>query len=537
MDAMISAAQPEAAEAGAVVLERGGNAIDAAVACAFVQGVVDPLMAGLGGFGTMQIYMPKRDIHVAIDFSARAPLAVTPTMWLSKLRGLAPDGFAFLLENDLNEIGYQSIGTPGTLKGMSEALDAYGSISLADALAPAIEVAQRGYMVRPYAYYHWTLDQKDEGRVDSIHKLRFSETGRRLFFRDGEVKRPGDSIVNPELATTMERIARGGPELFYEGELAEEMIDDIRAQGGILTLDDFKTFDTTKSEPVWGDYRGQRIASSTPPAGGCGLIQLLHILENFDLRSLRHNSVEHITLLAEAMRWTTIDRDQYLGDPAFVDVPIERFLSKSRAAEIAENIRSGERAVIERGVTRELKESQDTTQVNVVDKEGNAVSITHTIGNPSGVISPGLGFMYNGCMVRFDPRPGKAGSLAPRKTRTNSQSPTMVFKDDRLHLVLGAPGGIHIMPTVAQGIMNVIDFDMPILDAVIAPRISATSNVIEVSNRIQHRVTAALERNGYRTKRTYLNYAFAALHAIQCSDGRVTGGADPQRDGMVLRVE
>lgn len=537
MSAMISAAQPEATEAGAIVLERGGNAIDAAVTAAMVQGVVDPLMSGIGGFGTMQIYMPKRGVHKAVDFSARAPIATTPTMWLDKLRGLAPDGFAFLLENDLNEIGYQSIGTPGTLKGMSDALVAYGTMSLADALAPAIEIADSGYMVRPYAYYHWTLDQADEGRVNSVEKLRFSEAGRKMFFRDGEVKKPGEYIVNKDLARTLQRIAKAGPDIFYHGEIAEEMVADIQANGGILAMEDFTTFTTSSSDPVWGTYRGQRVASSAPPAGGVGLIQLLHILNNFDLSSMKHNSVEHIILLAEAMRWTTIYRDKYLGDPNFVDVPVDQFLSTDNAAVIAERIRSGERAVIKRGIAKDADESKDTTQISVVDHEGNAVSITHTIGNPSGVISPGLGFMYNGAMVRFDPRPGRAWSLAPRKTRTNSQSPTMVFKDDKLHMVLGAPGGIHIMPTVAQGIMNVIDFGMPIVDATLAPRISATSNVIEVSNRIQRRTTTELEARGYKTQRAYLNYAFAALHAVRSEDGKLTGAADPQRDGMVLHVD
>ena len=533
MRGMIVAPQPEAVEAGALALKRGGNAVDAAITCAFMQGVVDPQMAGIAGFGVMQIYMPKRNVHVHLDFHARCPASVTPTMWADLIEGEARDGFGFLLKGKVNDVGYQAVAVPGSLRGYEEALREFGTMVWADVIRPAIETAREGFIVRPHVHGMWIQKESKFGRVDLVDKLRATAAGRKIYFHpDGTLKFMGDRIVNPDMARSLERIARGGADLFYQGEMAEEIAADMARNGGRLSAEDLRNYKTTRSAPIWGGYRGCRIAGAPPPAGGTLVIEMLQILENFDLRRLGHNSPGFIRVLAEAMKYATIDKDRHVGDPAFVTVPLDRLLAKSYARELAAKIESGEKAHVE----RLGQEMHGTTHISVADEEGNVVSMTHTLGAPSGVITEGLGFMYNGSMSVFDPRPGRTGSLAPGKARFSSMSPTIVLKDDKPFIAIGAPGGTYISGSVVQGIVNVIDFGMSMFEAVSAPRISVTSDIVDVSNRIPRFVTSEVEAMGYRIARSYQSYAFAGVHGIKIENGRWSGGADPQRDGMALEV-
>ncbi|TIU91518.1 MAG: gamma-glutamyltransferase, partial [Mesorhizobium sp.] len=256
MNAMIVAPQPEAVEAGALVLKRGGNAVDAAIACAFMQGVVDPQMAGIGGFGSMQVYMPRRGVHEVLEFYARAPLKASPEMWSDLLVGQSRDGFAFLLEGGISEIGYLAVCTPGSIKGYAEALARYGTFEWADVVAPAATQARRGFMVRPHVHWYWSQDGVDTGEVRTIDKLRFSNTGRAIYFRsDGTVKLPGDVVVNTDLAQTLERIAAAGPDIFYKGEIAEEIAADMAANRGLIGTDDLACYELSTAQPLWGEYR------------------------------------------------------------------------------------------------------------------------------------------------------------------------------------------------------------------------------------------------------------------------------------------
>lgn len=531
---MIVCPQPEAAEAGAAVLERGGNAVDAAIACAFMQGVVDPLMSGIGGFGSMQLYMPAKGVHQIVEFYAKASLSATPDMWADKLTGQSRDGFAFLLEGGISEFGHLAVCTPGSVKGYDHALSRYGTMDWADVIVPAIAQARQGVLVRPHMHWFWTQDQKGSGQVNTADKLRYSETGKRLYFRpDGSPKRPGDIIANPDMANTLERLAKGGADLFYTGELAEEIAADFAAHGGLISREDLAAYELSVAEPIWGEYRGHRISTSPPSASGMLMLEILHMLEHFDIGTLPHGSAEHIRLLAEAMKRMTIDKDAFMGDPAYVDVPVERLLSKAHAAAQADSIRRGERADVKR---LERSSSRETTHVSVVDRHGNTVALTHTLGSPSGAITEGLGFIYNGTMSRFDPRPGRAGSIAPGKRRSSSAAPTIMFKGDEPFIVMGAPGGSYIAPAMAQGLMNVVDFGMGMLEAVAAPRVMAVSNSIDISNRIRRSVESELVAQGYDVKRSAQSYPFAALHGILIEDGMCSGGADPQRDGMAISV-
>jgi len=532
-NAMIVTAQPESAEAGARVLMAGGNAVDAAMAAALVQGVVDPQMCGIAGFGSCQIMMPSRGIHTCIDFHGKTPMAATPDMWEDLIEGESRDGFGFVLKDNVNDLGYQSITTPGSLKAYAEAIEDFGTWDWQDVVAPAIAQAEDGFLVRPHVHYWWTHGA-DHGRVQINERLRYSKTGVEIYFRgDGSIKKIGDHVHNPDMAETLRRIATGGPDIFYQGEIAERIAEDMAANGGLLSYDDLANYRTTRTDPLRGSYRGLDIATNHPPGGGVMLIQMLNILENFDLAGLGHNSPEYIRVVAEAMKRATVDKDTHVGDPVFVDIPLQRLTSKPYGLQAAEAIRAGEKAYVPRFGQPEPK---DTTHVTVVDAEGNCVTMTHSLGMPSGVITDGLGFMYNGCMAVFDPRPGRAGSIAPGKSRFSSVVPTIISQNSTPQIVLGAPGGTQITMGVLQAILNVVDHDMSMLEAVSAPRFSSTSNLIDVMNRIPSFVTNHLEGLGYQVARSALTFGIGAVHGIRIIDGVMDGGADPGHDGVALSV-
>ena len=535
-DAIVVAAQPEAAEAGARVLMRGGNAVDAAMTAALVQGVVDPQMCGIAGFGCAHLYLPKIGVHECIDFHGNTPLAAKPEMWANLITGETRDGFGFILKGLVNDLGYQAITTPGSLKAYHAAVEDYGTWDWADICQPAISQAQKGFVVRPHVHFWWTQGAAF-GRAEVSDRLKFSATGREIYFRaDGTLKRVGDLITNPDLAKTLERIAKGGSAVFYEGEIAEEIDSDMRANGGLLRKEDLAKYTLVRGDPIWTNYRDYRIASNSPPGGGIQLLEMLNILENFDLAEIGHNEPEYIRILVEAMKQATIDKDAFVGDPAFVEVPIEHLLSKKYAAEIAHRIRQREKAEVER-YQGGLEESRDTTHIVVRDRDGNIVTMTHSLGMPSGVITDGLGFMYNGCMGVFDPRPGRAGSVAPGKSRFSSLCPTIVFDGDRPVIALGAPGGTQIAMGVMQTILNMLDFKMSPVEAVSAPRVSATSNVIDIANRIPNYAIEPLEAEGYQVQRSPLTFAFSAPHAIDFyPNKKLRGGGDPSHDGAALTV-
>lgn len=264
------------------------------------------------------------------------------------------------------------------------------------------------------------------------------------------------------------------------------------------------------------------------------LVEMLNILENFDLRSIGHNSADYVRLVSEVMKRATADKDRDVGDPDFVGVPLDYLISKDYAAAMAAEIDAGVVADVPR--FNSGLPSKDTTQVSVVDKDGNCVTMTHSLGMPSGVMTEGTGFFYNGCMGVFDPRPGKASSIAPGKARFSSVCPSIVFRDKRPYLVIGAPGATQIAMGVLQAILNVLDHDMTMTEAVSAPRFSATSNAIDVSNRIPYGVTRALEAKGYEVVRSPYTFGFAAVHGVRVDGDRLDGGADPGHDGVALAV-
>jgi gamma-glutamyltranspeptidase/glutathione hydrolase len=537
---MVTAPQPEAVEAGLDCLRAGGNAVDAAIAAALVQTVVDPQMCGIAGFGTFHVYMPGRGVHTTLDFHGRSPLAVRPDMWEQLVLREAEDGWGFILKGRVNELGYGAISTPRTLAAFDTALRRFGTRTLADLLGPAIAYCEDGFQVRPHMSSFWNAPPT-LGREANITMLTTLPATRKIYTKgDGRVLGVGDVLRNPDMGRTLQRIASHGVEDFYQGEIARRMVEDMKANGGLLTAADLATCAPEDNAPLWGTYRGHRIATNNPPGGGIMLVEMLNILEQFDLRALGHNSPEYIRVVAEAMKIATADKDARVGDPRFVDVPVEELTSKAYAAAKADDIRRGVKAHVPR-FNAGGQESKHTTQICVADEHGNCVTMTHTLGQPSGVVTDGLGFMYNGAMAVFDPRPGRAGSLAPGKARFSALSPTIVFKPDasgrdRPLLILGAPGATQITMGNLQVMLNVMDFGMTAQQAIAAPRFSATSDVIEVSNRILRATERDLRAKGYAVRRWPQAFAFAWVHAIRITDEGWDGGADPATDGMAAQV-
>jgi len=332
--------------------------------------------------------------------------------------------------------------------------------------------------------------------------------------------------VNPALADTLDTIARDGADAFYRGDIAAAIVADMAAHGGLITRADLENFRPRREAPLSIPYRGRRIALPPPPAGGIFVAEMLRILERFDLVSLGHNSAEYIRIVAEAMLIAGRDKDEHIGDPDFAPAPLEMLLSDQYADACALGIVAGRRTSLTR-----LPEPKGTTTISCVDADGMVVSLTHTLGLPSGVMPGGMGFMLNGAMNWYDPRPGRAGSIAPGKRRYSSMSPSIVFEGDTPVATLGAPGGAWIGVAVGQALLNLLDWGMTMQEAVSAPRFSATSEVIDLSNRIPRAVERELRAMDYQVKRHAISYGFAAVHGISMWDGRLEGGADPQRDG------
>ena len=534
-EAMVVCPQPEAAESGIDILRAGGNAVDAAVAAALAQTVVDPLMCGIAGFGTAAVYLPGAGVHEYFDFHSPAPLAAREDMWEDLLEGETPDGFGFILKGRVNDIGPQSIATPATLKGLEAMHQTHGRLPWKQVVGPAIRWAEDGFFVRPGMHAFW-IDEPTSGRVGNLERLQYSAEGRCLYCRpDGRPKPIGTPLRNEGMAHVLRRIAGEGSHPFYQGDLAREMVAHLQSLGALITLEDLARYEVRRNAPLVGSYRGRTVTTNQPPGGGAMLLEMLNILENFDLGAMEHNSPEYLRTVCEAMKKATSDKDRHIGDPNFFDVPLDQLLSKDMAREAAEQIRAGQRFSVER-VNPGAPVPRDTTHLSVVDGDGNCVSMTHSLAMPSGVITPGMGFLYNGCMGVFDPRPGRAGSIQPGKSRFTSSCPTITFKDGRLDVVLGAPGGTQIAMGVLQVLLNVIDHGMEMQAAVSAPRFSSTSNAIDVCNRIPRHTTRALEAEGYKVNRNPYNYTIAWVHGVQSQPDGLHGGADPGRDGVAYKL-
>jgi gamma-glutamyltranspeptidase/glutathione hydrolase len=535
MPSMIVAPQPIAVEEGAKMLAAGGNAFDAALACAFVQFVIDPHSCGLGGYLLLSCKTPaSAKPEPILDAPALAGSKSSPAMWADAVIGPNPGGWGFFLKDRVNDEGYQSICTPGMVRGLEAIHRRWCTRSWADLIAPAVRVAEQGWPVGAHLADRWKQSPERKETSSLFQKLHVTPEAKRIYVKaDGSAYDAGERLCNPDYARTLRRLAEQGPDDFYTGSLAAEIVADLAANNSWVTAGDLAAYAVREEPAVVTSYRGWTVQTSQPPHGGPTLAAMLNILEGYDLAAMGHNSPKFIHLVSQAMKAAFADRNRQLGDPRFVEVPLARMISKERAAEW--------RGVIDAGRPIDTSRIQpgppSTTQVTVVDSQQNCVSLTHSLGSSSGVITPGLGFMFNNSMVNFHPYPGHPNSIAPGKGRTTGMTPTLVLRDGRPVLVLGAPGATRIITAVLQTIVNHLDFGMDITSAVLAPRFDCQGDTITCHARIPEFVCAEVRRKHAIERLPYSYGELALVHAIAIDSlGHLSGAADAGADGMALEV-
>ena len=526
---MVVAQEKIAADFGADILKRGGNAVDAAVAVGFTMAVTYPRAGNIGGGGFMVIHLAKENRDIAIDYRETAPAATTRDIFLG------PDGKPDQAKSLDSALG---IGVPGTVAGLSLALEKYGSgkFTLAELLKPAIRLANDGIEVTDDI-----ADTLNEGRV---RLSRWPSSANFLSKPDGTLLHEGDLLVQKDLGQTLTAIAEQGPRGFYQGPVAEKLVKAIRDAGGIMTLDDLKAYEPTIRVPLHGTYRGYDIvAMPLPSSGGVVLLESLNILEGFPLPDMKQGSVPSLHLLIEAMKRGFADRAHYLGDPAFVTTPVARLLTKEYAAKQREGI-SLDHATpwVDILSGAPAHEGSNTTHFSVVDSAGNAVANTYTLNYPYGVglIAEGTGVLLNDELDDFTAALGASNAFglvgfeanlpAPGKRPLSSMTPTIVLKDGKVVLVTGSPGGSRIISAVLQVIVDVLDYHMDVAAAVAAPRLHHQwmPDRVRVEHGFPADVIAGLEAKGH-TVIEPLGQTSANSIAITASG--IRGAPDPRTRG------
>lgn len=533
MRGVVAAPQPRAAEAGAHVLEQGGNAFDAAIAAALCQMVVDPFMCGLGGMGTCHFFSAGDGEHGILDFYNRAGSRVVPGMWEKDVAEYTPISGYSVFDDYRSEIGYKSIMTPGTVAGFAALHQRFGTWDWADLLAPAMEILDGGFTL-PYYVTVFFHRETQPGIPDAAIRLSATEEMKRIWLKpDGTFYQGGDTVRNDDMLNTLRRLAQRGPGDFYTGGIAREIIDDFEKNGAYVTAEDLRNYRVRWREPLHIRYGGYDVFSNPPPGGGLTALETLSFLETLGLSAFDHSEGEHLHLLASAMAWAHTDRKKFLADPEFADVPVEDLLGQARRREVQTAIGRGQLP----GPTAPDPETS-TTHLSVWDADDNVVSVTHTIGTSSGVITPGLGFMHNNSMKLAAVDPESPNAMAPGKARTTGMCPTIVFKDGRAVATAGAPGGFVIINSVLQSLLNVLDFGMSPVEAVSAPRIHCEGQAVYCEARILTRAVEELRSRGHRVEHMSESYApiMSRAQLIVRDEKGLRGASDPRRDGGVAAV-
>ncbi len=539
---MVASTERIASQIGVDVMKRGGNAVDAAVAVAFTLAVVYPVAGNLGGGGFMMIRRSD-GTATAIDYRETAPAAATRDMYVG------PDGELIKGEGS-SLLGYRASGVPGTVAGMAFALKKYGSgkLTWSALIEPARKLAVNGFVV---------THRTEKGLENYQTILSPFADSRRVFLRKGKLYREGEILRQPELAATLGRLQKKGPREFYEGKTARLIAEDMQRNGGLITRQDLRDFVPKERVPLRGSYRGYGIISMPPPSsGGAVLIEMLNILEGFDLSKLHPFSSEYYHLLVEAMRRAYADRAEYMGDPDFSSIPIDGLIEKAYAERQRSTI-NPERASLssEIGAGKPTGyEPEQTTHFTIVDAAGNAVSNTYTLNRwfGSGVVAKGTGVLLNNEMDDFTSKPGEPkryaaiqserNAIAPRKRPLSSMTPTFVLRPDgSLYFAIGTPGGSRIINTVLQIISNVIDHGMNLQEAIDSPRIHhqwLPDKILDEPLGLSADTRRALEARGHKvaTLPNYPGWRMSDAQGIMIEEktGMYLGASDAREDGAAV---
>ncbi|EIY6648566.1 gamma-glutamyltransferase [Salmonella enterica] len=522
---MVASVDAMATQVGVDILKQGGNAVDAAVAVGYALAVTHPQAGNLGGGGFM-LLRTKDGATTAIDFREMAPAGATRDMFLDEQGN--PDSKKSLTSP-------LASGTPGTVAGLSLALEKYGSLPLNSVVRPAIKLAQEGFIVNDAL--------ADDLKTYGSEVLPHHENSKAIFWKDGEPLKKGDKLVQQDLANSLTMIAENGPDAFYKGEIARQIAQQMQQNGGLITTDDLAAYQAVERTPVSGEYRGYQTFSMPPPSsGGIHIVQILNILENFDMKKYGFGSADAIQIMAEAEKYAYADRSEYLGDPDFVSVPWQALTSKAYAKSIAGQIdinKAKPSSEIRPGKLAPY-ESDQTTHFSVVDKDGNAVAVTYTLNTTfgTGIVAGNTGILLNNQMDDFSAKPGvpnvyglvggEANAVGPKKRPLSSMSPTIVVKDGKTWLVTGSPGGSRIITTVLQMVVNTIDFGMNVAEATNAPRFHHQwlPDELRVEKGFSPDTLKLLEQKGQKVA---LKEAMGSTQSIMVGpDGELYGASDPR---------
>ena len=543
--AMVVTVQPDASDAGVEIMKAGGNAVDAAVAVGFALAVTHPEAGNLGGGGFMLFRRPDGEVHF-LDYREKAPAKATADMYLDK------DGNVI---KDMSTLGYKAIAVPSSVAGLAYAQKHWGKLTLQQVMAPAIRLARDGFVLD----YGTAMDLRDEDLA------KFAES-KRIFQRDGNFYQPGDVFQQPDLAKTLERIAKN-PDDFYHGDMARELAAAMQKGGGLITAEDLAAYDVKERQPIRGTYRGYEIISAPPPSsGGVALVEILNILEGYDLAKQGSRSAESIHLTAEAFQRAFFDRAEFMGDPDFSKIPVAQLIDKRYADAWRETIPL-RRATPAGGLKRPaiftkldqyartnpqpiaVREPDHTTHYSVVDPEGNAVSVTTTLNDSFGshVTAEGLGFLMNNEMDDFAVKQGvpnmygliqgPANAVGANKRPLSAMTPTIVLQDGKLYLVLGSPGGPTIITTVANVLMGVVDYGMSIQESVNAPRFHEQWQPDRIKLEkygISPDTLHILEGMGHQLKTDREFWGDAECIAIDPKTGERLGASDGRNNGKAV---
>lgn len=485
-------------EAGVKIMKKDGNAVDAAVAAAFMDTVVEPGMNGIGGEGVMTIHLESGE-NIVIDYVGRPSANCSSDMY--ELEDVTESGWMgwYKVKDDANVVGYKACVVPGIVAGLSHALENYGTMKLKDVIEPAAKVAEEGFIVG-----WWTADHIFR-RMEAFWKY---DEWRRIYLRDGwfpylpytTAMASPHVLRNPELAVCLKDIIKGGPDVFYKGWIAKTIAEDMAKNDGLLTEEDFAAYEPIIVEPEPGAYRGYEIVYD-PTHSGTTMMQILNIMEGYDLEETGYGSAETLHIVSEAIGLAFADRFKYMGDPGYVDVPQNGLVSKEYAEKLRERISSDKAIAIESGDPWPF-EPECTTALTVADKAGNMVSVNQTLVNSfgSGIVIPGTGIVMNNAMYGLNPEPGTANSIEGRKQRIQNVCPTIVLDGGEGYMALGAPGGRNIQVSVAQAIHHVIDYGMGMQDAVDAPRVTRETGTVFLDSRFPASIRDRLVAMGHNIK-------------------------------------